>query len=252
MCSSDLSALATLFGILFAHGLLDLKSQHPAYSWITRALIACSLLVMGLALSAPYLIALIGSFVLLVACALVGGVFIALRWHDGYQPAKLFALGWSALIIASLFSVVSGTGLIANSLLTLHAQQIGSLLEMVIFSLALGARIRQTQRAEQLAQTQLLANEQQLRHEQAKSLKLQHEINESLETRVQERTTSLQTALHELSAANQKLAELNRHDGLTGLLNRQVLDDGLERMLAQAKRSGRPIEIGRASCREIV
>lgn len=237
------SALATLFGILFAHGLLDLKSQHPAYTSISRGLIACSLLVMGLALSAPYLIALIGSFVLLVACALVGGVFIALRWHDGYQPAKLFALGWSALIIASLFSVVSGTGLIANSLLTLHAQQIGSLLEMVIFSLALGARIRQTQRAEQLAQTQLLANEQQLRHEQAKSLKLQHEINESLETRVQERTTSLQTALHELSAANQKLAELNRHDGLTGLLNRQVLDDGLERMLAQAKRSGRPIAV---------
>lgn len=237
------SALATLFGILFAYGLLDLKSRHRAYTWITRALIACSVVVMGLALLAPYLTALLGSFVLLLACALVGGVFIVLRWHDGYQPAKLFALGWSALIIASLFSVISGTGLIANSLLTLHAQQIGSLLEMVIFSVALGVRIRQTQRAEQQAQAQLLANEQQLRNEQAKRLALQHQINEGLEARVQERTASLQNALRELSAANQKLAELNRHDSLTGLLNRQVLNDELERMLAQAKRSQRPLAV---------
>lgn len=235
------SALATLFGVLFAYGVLDLKNQHPTYSWICRGLIGSSLLVMVLALVAPYLVALIGSFVLLLVCAIFGCIFTVLRWRDGYPPAKLFALGWSALIIASLFSVLSGTGLIANSLLTLHAQQIGSLLELVIFSIALGSRIRLAQHAQQLAQEQLYANEHQLRLGQAKSLDLQQQINEGLEARVEERTASLQKALQELSTANRQLAELSRRDSLTGLFNRQVLNEELERMLAQAKRSQRPL-----------
>lgn len=235
------SAQATLFGILFTYGVLDLKTGPAAYTWICRALMACSLLVIVLALSAPYTVALIGSFVLVVVCAVFACLFTLLRWRAGYQPAKLFALGWSALILASLFSILSGTGIIANSLLALHAQQIGSLLELVIFSIALAARIRQAQHAQQLAQEQLYANEHELRLEQAKSLDLQKQINEGLEARVQERTVAMQHALEGLSAANQRLAELSRHDNLTGLFNRQVLNEELERMLAQAKRSQRPI-----------
>ncbi|MGB4075720.1 sensor domain-containing diguanylate cyclase [Pseudomonas sp.] len=235
------SALATFFGILFTYGVLDLKAGPAAYTWICRVLLACSLLVMVLAFSAPYTVALIGSFVLMVVCAIFACLFTLLRWRAGYQPAKLFALGWSALIVASLFSILSGTGIIANSLLTLHAQQIGGLLELVIFSIALGARIRQAQRAQQRAQEQLYANEHQLLLEQAKSLDLQKQINEGLEARVHERTASLQHALEGLAAANQRLAELSRHDNLTGLFNRQVLNEELERMLAQAKRSQRPI-----------
>ncbi|MGE6790742.1 sensor domain-containing diguanylate cyclase [Pseudomonas guineae] len=235
------SALATLFGIFFTYGILDLKNQHPAYTWISRTLLSCSLLVMALALAAPYQVALFGSFALLIVCAVIGCIITVLRWRAGYAQAKLFALGWSALIFASLFSVLSGTGVIANSLLTLHAQQIGSLIELVIFSIALGSRIRQAQSDYQLAQVRLFAKEHQLRMEQAKSLNLQRQINEGLEARVQERTASLEQALQELSTANQQLAELSRRDNLTGLFNRQVLNEELERMLAQAKRSRQPI-----------
>lgn len=237
------SALATLFGILFTYGVLDLKSGAPAYTRITQALVAGSLTVIALALFAPYEVALLGSFVLLMVCAPLAFVFTLLRWRQGYRPARLFALGWSMLIIASLFSILSGTGIIANSLLTLHAQQIGGLLELVVFSIALGSRIRQAQQAQQQAQAQLLANEHQLRMEQAKSLQLQREISEGLEARVNERTASLQQALQDLSSANRRLAELSRHDNLTGLFNRQVLNDELERVLAQARRSQQPMAI---------
>jgi len=237
------SAMATLFGILFTYGVLDLKAAAPICTLLTRLLIAASLLVMALALVAPYNLALFGSFALLLVCAPLAFAFTLLRWRQGYRPARLFALGWSMLIIASLFSILSGTGVIANSLLTLHAQQIGGLLELVVFSIALGSRIRQAQQAQQQAQAQLLANEHQLRMEQAKSLQLQREISEGLEARVSERTASLQQALQELSSANQRLAEMSRHDSLTGLFNRQVLNDELERVLAQARRSQQPMAI---------
>jgi diguanylate cyclase (GGDEF)-like protein len=237
------AALATLFGILFTYGALDLKTVAPVYTWICRALLAFSLLVIVLAFSAPYTVTLIGSFVLIVACAVFSCLFTLLRWRAGYQPAKLFALGWSALIVASLFSILSGAGIIANSQLTLHAQQIGGLFMLVIFSIALGARIRQAQLAQQLTQVQLYANEHQLLVEQAKSLDLQRQINEDLEVRVQERTVSLQLALEELSEVNLRLAELSRYDHLTGLFNRQVLNEELERILTQAKRSQQPIAV---------
>ena len=237
------SALATLFGILFTYGVLDLKNCPAPYTRITQALLAGSLAVIVLALAAPYSVALMASFVLLVICALMAFAFTLLRWRAGYQPAKLFALGWSMLICASLFSILSGTGVIANSLLTLHAQQIGGLLELVIFSIALGTRIRQAQQAERLAQARLLSHEQQLCAEQAKSLDLQKQISEGLELRVEQRTASLQQAMQELSAANRRLAELSRHDSLTGLYNRQVLNEELARTLAQAKRSHQPMAI---------
>ena len=111
------------------------------------------------------------------------------------------------------------------------------------FSIALGSRIRQAQNDYQLAQVRLFAKEHQLRMEQAKSLNLQRQINEGLEARVQERTASLEQVLNELSTANQQLAELSRRDNLTGLFNRQVLNEELERMLAQAKRSRQSIAV---------
>ncbi|MCU1716000.1 diguanylate cyclase [Pseudomonas sp. 5P_3.1_Bac2] len=237
------SAAANFFAVLFTHALLELNGRHRAYTYITRSLLLCCLAVIGLALWGPYRIALFGSFILLFASAGYGCITTLLRWRDGYAPAKLFALGWSTLVIASLFSVLSGTGLLAYSQITLHAQQVGSLVELVIFSIVLAARIRQTQRERQISQSKLYAKEYQLRLEQAKSLQLQRDISEGLESRVQERTASLQYALHELSTANQRLAELNRRDSLTGIFNRQVLNDELDRLISQAKRSHQSMAI---------
>lgn len=237
------SAVATLFGIVFTYGFLELRQGPPFARWVTGTLLACTLLVIGLSLAGPYIVALIGSFVLVAACAVLACLFTLMRWRDGYQPAKLFAVGWFVLIAASLFSVLSGTGILPYSQMTLHAQQAGGLIEMVVFSIALAARIRQTQREHQQAHAQLFANEHQLRLEQAKSLALQRQINEGLEIHVRERTAALEYALQELSTANHKLSEINRRDNLTGLYNRQALSEEFGRNLAQAERSQHPLAI---------
>lgn len=237
------SAVATLFGIFFTYGVLDLKNGAPLYRWLSILLGLCSLGVIVLALFGPYQAALIGSFALVVACAVLAFTITLLRWYEGYQAARLFALGWFVLISASLASILAGTGLLPYSLLTLHAQQIGGLIEMAVFSIALAARIRQAQSAQQIAQEQLITQERHLRTEQAKRLKLQTQISEGLEQRVQERTAKLQEALQQLSEANLRLAELNRHDGLTGLFNRQTFNEELERAITRAARSGQPMAV---------
>ncbi|MGE8359985.1 diguanylate cyclase [Pseudomonas sp.] len=237
------SAVATLFGIVFTYGFLELRQGPPFARWATGLLVACTLLVILLALAGPYSVALIGSFVLVIACAVLACLFTLLRWRDGYQPAKLFALGWFVLITASLFSILSGTGVLPYSQYTLHAQQVGGLIEMVVFSIALAARIRQIQREHQQAHDRLYTNEHQLRLEQARTLDLQKQINSGLEIRVKERTAALEYALSELSTANNKLSESNRRDGLTGLYNRQAFNDAFSRAFAQAERSQRPLAV---------
>jgi len=237
------SAVATLFGIVFTYGFLELRQGPPFARWLTGLLLACTLLVIGASLLGPYLVALVGSFVLVAVCAVLACLFTLMRWRDGYQPAKLFAVGWFVLIAASLSSILSGTGVLPYSLLTLHAQQVGGLIEMVVFSIALAARIRETQKEHQQAHAQLFANEHQLRLEQARSLDLQKRVNEDLEMHVRERTAALEYALQELSTANHKLSEINRRDGLTDLYNRQALSEEMVRSLAQAERSQRPLAI---------
>lgn len=237
------SALATLFGIHFIYGALELEKAASPYRWVANALKACTWLVIGMALLGPYTAALLGSFVLLGACALAAFVITLLRWRGGYPSARLFALGWFVLITASIASILTGTGLLPYSLLTLHAQQIGGLIEMTVFSIALASRIRQVQEAERLAQARLIEQERRLRNEQAKHLELQTQISDTLEHRVQERTATLQETLHQLSNANLRLAELNRRDGLTGLFNRQTLSEELARACARAVRSQQPLAI---------
>ncbi|MDO9625414.1 MAG: GGDEF domain-containing protein [Pseudomonas sp.] len=74
-------------------------------------------------------------------------------------------------------------------------------------------------------------------------MELQKQINDGLELRVTERTAALEQALSELSGAHQQLSELNRRDDLTGLFNRQTLNEELHRSLVQAVRSQRPMAI---------
>ncbi|MDM9650991.1 diguanylate cyclase [Pseudomonas wenzhouensis] len=237
------SALATLFGIHFTSGVLELDKAARPYRWTTQTLKICAWLVIAMALFGPYTPALIGSFALVVGCAVAAFIITLLRWRSGYSTARLFALGWFVLIAASLASILTGTGLLPYSLLTVHAQQIGGLIEMTVFAIALAARIRQAQAAERQALAKLYDQEHRLRHEQARHLQVQTQISENLEQRVQERTAALQDTLQQLSSANLRLAELNRRDGLTGLLNRQTLNEELARAFARAERGRQSLAV---------
>jgi diguanylate cyclase (GGDEF)-like protein len=100
--------------------------------------------------------------------------------------------------------------------------QIGSALEMLLLSIALGYRYAQ------------LRNENQ---------RITDEANRQLERNVAERTRELQRALSQLEETHERLRDSSRRDALTGLYNRSYFHEGFERLLAQCRDARRPLSL---------
>jgi diguanylate cyclase (GGDEF)-like protein len=107
---------------------------------------------------------------------------------------------------------------------------------MVLFSFALADRINRLRREKEAAQAAALASGQAM----VAALK-RSELE--LERRVQERTLELAQANERLSesAARHKLQAT--HDALTGLANRMLLDDRLDRSIERARRFGTKVGV---------
>lgn len=74
---------------------------------------------------------------------MVMGVISLLR---GSVPARYFLVGWGALLISVVIYMLKTFGLVPHNSFTHNAFQVGALVEMVLLSLALGARVGEIQR----------------------------------------------------------------------------------------------------------
>jgi diguanylate cyclase (GGDEF)-like protein len=146
----------------------------------------------------------------------------ALRAHEGYRPAQIFLLAFGCVLAGGAILAANKFGLIERNLLTEHAAQIGSAIEVLLISLGLAARLNEERSLRESAQ--------------AAALRVQHEAREQLESRVRERTI-------ELEAVNRKLSQLSMTDGLTAIPNRRYLDDVLARELEQATTAGKSLSV---------
>lgn len=68
-------------------------------------------------------------------------------------------------------------------------------------------------------------------------------VNAELESRVEQRTRDLNLRNQQLEEANRTISELARRDPLTGLANRRVLDEELNREARRGIRDGRPLSV---------
>ncbi|MBY6190248.1 sensor domain-containing diguanylate cyclase [Microbulbifer agarilyticus] len=74
---------------------------------------------------------------------MVMGIISVLR---GSIPARYFLVGWSALLVCVVIYMLKTFGLVPHNGFTHNAFQVGALIEMVLLSLALGARVGEIQR----------------------------------------------------------------------------------------------------------
>ncbi|HSM11205.1 MAG TPA: diguanylate cyclase [Lysobacter sp.] len=152
-------------------------------------------------------------------------VFLSITWiaiaslvvlMRGYKPARLFLLAWAMFLLGTGIFTALAFGLLPKNFLTEYGVQIGSALEMLLLSVALGYRYAS------------LRNENE---------RIVDEAKQQLEKKVEQRTGELRDALGQLGDAHARLRETSQRDGLTGLHTRTYFSERFENLLVQAQRS---------------
>jgi two-component system, sensor histidine kinase LadS len=103
----------------------------------------------------------------------------------GWKPARFFLLAWTPLLIGLIILLLRDLEYIPANTFTFYAFQIGSALEILLFSLALASRIREYKRKKDYAQKQLFKSLEEKE-------KLILDQNKKLEQKVKERTHTLE------------------------------------------------------------
>ncbi|MBH8875489.1 hybrid sensor histidine kinase/response regulator LadS [Pseudomonas aeruginosa] len=132
---------AALFGCQFARSFLHTRDHSV---WVDRgllALMAVGALVMLMALTMSYAVAL--RLATYLALAFTGLIFAAgiLAWLRGMRVARYFIIAWTAFLLGGIVNTLMVLGYLPNMFLTMYASQIGSALEVGLLSLALADRI---------------------------------------------------------------------------------------------------------------
>ncbi len=218
-----LSICLALIGMQqFARTFLDLPKRWPKGNLVSLALIAF-FVVWGIAsVWLPYRI----STPVASRAVLLGVLWIAIAsivvLRQGYKPAQLFLLAWAMFLLGTTVFTLVAFGVVPKTLFTEYGVQIGSALEMLLLSIALGHRYG------------VLRNENQ---------RIISEANQQLERKVAQRTQEVRHALVQLEEAHDRLRDSSRRDGLTGLYNRTYFHEGFEKLLADARDARRPLSL---------
>ena len=148
--------MAGLFGTMFTREFLDTKHTVPRHD-LALIVLGWLFILTGLAaLTLPYhysamAVSLLGTITPIVIIS--SGVIGLRRGHPG---ARWFLLAWTLLMIGVSVQGARNMGWLPTNLITLHAIQIGSALEMLLLSFALADRINAMRRERDIAQAQLI------------------------------------------------------------------------------------------------
>ncbi|MET0328539.1 MAG: diguanylate cyclase [Luteimonas sp.] len=158
--------------------------------------------------------------VLLGVIGIVIATIVVLR--RGYAPARLLLLAWSMFLLGTAVFTLLAFGLLPKNFATEYGVQIGSALEMLLLSIALGHRYAA------------------LRHE---NQRITAEANQKLERKVAQRTQEVRSTLLQLEEAHARLRDSSRRDGLTGLYNRTWFHEAFRDLARQARDDGTPLAV---------
>ena len=149
---------------------------------------------------------------------------------QGQRGAYFFVVAFASLFLANILTHLRNFGILPTNLLTRDGIQIGSIIEMLLLSLALAERFNVTRKEKILAQRKAIEAQEAL----VRGLK---ESERTLEAKVKERTELLEIS-------NQKLEALTLTDPLTGVANRRHFEKVFHEECRRAVRMGQPLVVG--------
>ncbi|TQV84800.1 GGDEF domain-containing protein [Exilibacterium tricleocarpae] len=153
-----LLALSLFWALQFSRKILSIASFSPRLDKISLALLAVVFISLCGAIVFPYSFMIVALSILtmvempLILCM---GVLCLLA---GFAPARYFMVAWSALIFGVIVYMLKIFGLLPHTFFTENGFQIGSLIEMVLLSLALGSRVNDLKRQSRTDALTSLAN----------------------------------------------------------------------------------------------
>lgn len=112
-------------------------------------------------------------------------------WRKKSYTARYYVLAWVAYMAGGITITLRNAGLLPVGGFTLHAVEVGSMLEVILLSFALADRYRALRREKEAAVRKTIA--------------VQERANRELEQKVKTRTLSLQERNEELSHMNEEL-----------------------------------------------
>jgi len=218
-----LSICLALIGMQqFSRSFLELKERWPLGNVASLAVIGFFVLLGIASVRLPYNV----STPIASKAVLVGLVWIivaaVVMLRRGYGPARLFLLAWSLFLLGTAAFTLLAFGVVPRNFWTQNGVQIGSALEMLLLSLALGARYAG------------------LRNE---NIRIVQQANEQLERSVIDRTKQLRTAMAQLGEANVQLRDYSQRDPLTGVYNRRHFREAFEQALEARRDNGKPLAL---------
>lgn len=201
--------------IAFTQGFLNLKQTLPRTGkllWVLGALLLIPATQALLNQYANTFAVLVPLATLILLTVLYAGAQVS---RQGSVSARIFLLAWSLLIAAALAYYARVFDLLPSTWLLENALNLGSMVEILVLSLALGYRINELKQKDMESQSLLILQKEQL--------------NAELQVRVDSKT-------RELQALAEKLEQESITDALTGLLNRRTFFPKLEAELRRLQR----------------
>lgn len=148
---------------LFIPRFLDLKAHGKHAHRLFRFYLYVAIAALALNVFVPYKLMVMIQNLMSITFTL-SGLIVGLRfWLSGVSSARFFTIAWLFFIIGFSVSNARSLGLLPTNLFTLHGYQLGSFIEIVLLSLALGERIT-------LLQKDRLENRKALLNSQAESI----------------------------------------------------------------------------------
>lgn len=138
-----------LCGLLFVRNLLQTRQALPKFDRVLRWIAYSMIVTIPLILLGDYDIAIYASLAVTSIFFNFTLVAIILMVLKGDRTAKIVLAAWSIFLIAGTISMLGIVGWLPTEVAGTHALQVGSMLEVVLLSLALADRIK-TLRQEKL------------------------------------------------------------------------------------------------------
>lgn len=141
-----LLSLSLVFGLQFTRTFLGTSGFLPRLDKLAIALQALAVLGLVASFFAPYAVLILPLALLTIVVTSLIIVMGSLGLVMGYRPARYFMVAWGLLLAGVMAYMLKVFGLLPHNMLTQNGFQVGSLLEMVLLSLALASRLRDLRR----------------------------------------------------------------------------------------------------------